>query len=110
MYILDGNGELHEGVALTGFEVEVRTELLNVLHQKLCGGKFHNDWDRKYSGPIACEIAVTYFITRFELRIRKGFDLVADAMEAERENAPTELVEPPAPPPIVMAEEPEVGF
>lgn len=90
------DGTLQEGIALTEQQIALREQIMDFVHQKICGGGIHNDWSRRHE-TIRCEEIANFFITKFSVTPLPETDFSAEIRKAEIENEPITIDNPDVP-------------
>lgn len=88
MHIIDKDGQLREGFPLTEEQIKQRKQILDYVHQAVCGGDTHASWDIKYYGMPKCEALANFFVTSYTLTPLPNTDIEARTAELENENCP----------------------
>ena len=99
MKFLNAEGQLVEGTSLTEEQVSLRAKICAFVHEEVCGGTYHSQYDRKNYG-LKCEQVANYFITHFTLTPLTDTNLEVDTAELERKNQPEPAEIPVVPVPM----------
>lgn len=93
-YIITKDGVLEQGIALTEEQVAQRKQIADFIHELVCHGGFHSDYERRNSGPPKCDEIANFFVTKFRLFPNADTDMAAETAAHYPQNI--EAVEPPA--------------
>ena len=98
MKFINSNGEIEEGFALTEAQAKQHSQILKILHEKICGGGKHYSFQRS-SNEVKCEALANYFITNFTLVPVDGGSFQGEVHEAVKESDYVAVDVPPIPAP-----------
>lgn len=87
MKFLDQHGMVVEGTLLTDMQIAQREQFIKFVHEKVCRGSRHSDYERR-NDIIRCEVIANFFVTNFTLQPHEGVSFEAEIDKAAEENAP----------------------